>query len=112
MRLVNYTPHLVSIYREEGLLNLPSVGLARVKETILEQRLVHGVAIRTTHYGDVTGLPDPVEGTVFIVSKMVFDQSHRTDLAYPTDFERNDDGSIAYANAIVVSRSFYDKDLK
>jgi hypothetical protein len=89
MRLVNLTPHIVSIETPEGRLMLPSEGLARVSMTttpdspvVVENYVgdekahqegydfdLHTVFFnRPIVYGAVEGLPGPVEGVLYIVS--------------------------------------------
>lgn len=86
VKLVNLTPHALSIItghveaddigNAEVVVDLPPSGsLARVQEirTPADPVITAAVAIPTTRvtYGNLTGLPDPVEGTVYVVSGMV-----------------------------------------
>lgn len=53
--------------------------------------------------GEVSGLPDPVEGVRYIVSRLVMAAlPDRTDLVCPTGLRRNGDGSVSAARALLV----------
>lgn len=76
MTLVNLTPHaltLVSATGEHTILP-PSGAVARVASTpgAVEARVGFPCAVASpTRFGEVTGLPAPQDGTVFVVSGMV-----------------------------------------
>jgi len=94
VKLINLTPHEVTLYDPEGreiLARIPSSGEARVK---VEQELVGWVflgdlkfPVYASMFGEVTGLPDPEPGTetVFIVSFPVLQAmaGKRRDLVSP-----------------------------
>ena len=74
MKLVNLTPHEVVVYGEDGGIRLripPSGTVARVSTKSVIVGEINGVPVRATEYGDVTGLPDPEPGTVYIVSSVL-----------------------------------------
>jgi hypothetical protein len=108
MKLVNLTPHTVAIETPEGRLTLSSEGLARVSmkttpdstvevETIVAiDRRFNGVDYtepctqyntvafnRPIEYGPVEGLPEPVEGALYIVSMLVAQRAMRSDVVSP-----------------------------
>lgn len=76
MTLVNLTPHaltLVSATGEHTILP-PSGSVARVTSTpgTVEARVGFPCLVASpTVFGEVSGLPDPQDGTVFVVSGMV-----------------------------------------
>jgi len=47
-----------------------------------------------TSYGEVTGLPEPVEGVIYVVSGMVASASPREDVMSPGDLVRDENGRI------------------
>ena len=104
--LVNLTPHNVNL---PGL-TLPPAGLARVSVTMAE--VGHGtmpdhigaVPLLRGTYGDVTGLPEPEEGTIYIVSAMVrMALPGRKDLASPARLVRDDKGNITGCEALEIN---------
>jgi len=97
MKLVNLTPHPVHLYGTPADGNdlvlhepIPSVGVARVAastEVIGSTGWAHGpVPIIRQTLGQVEGLPAPVDGTRYIVSRMVaLAATDRRDLLVPAD---------------------------
>lgn len=108
MQAVNLTPHLVTIVDGEGeaLVSIPPSGT--VARAASERRVVGTVDVEGTTvpvtetvFGDVSGLPDPQDGTVYIVSRIVADAApHRTDLYGVDDTARDEDGKIVGARAL------------
>lgn len=76
MKYVNYTPHTISL--NDGR-SFESVGIARVSVSFT----AFDGDICRQQFGEVTGLPEPVEGTRVIVSAMVLAASDRFDLVAP-----------------------------
>jgi len=74
MKLINLTPHEVTIVDEDGntLLAIPSSGVARAAQrdvpagSIETEGVVVPVVI--TEFGETDGLPEPTEEVAFIVS--------------------------------------------
>lgn len=62
---INLTPHAIAL--NSGV-SYPSVGVARVSNTFTDFD-ANGVC--DVRYGDIVGLPAPVDGTLYIVSAMV-----------------------------------------
>jgi hypothetical protein len=98
--LVNYTPPTVTVSNGCILREFASQGVARVTE---RQQVIgkHGdFELRRTEYDAIVGLPEPVEGTLYIVSLVVLQaNAHmaqpRTDLVAPdtgASCVRYDDG--------------------
>ena len=79
MKVLNFTPH--DIVLNNGVV-YESVGSARCSAEFSEFD-ENGVA--TVSYGKVNGLPEPVDGVVYIVSAMVLDalRGVRDDLVAP-----------------------------
>ena len=89
MNYINLTPHSINLI---GVGELPSSGIARVKDTLTGDGILK---IRT--YGAIEGLPEAKDNTVYIVSSMVMSQAvknGRTDVYAPSDFVRDEDGKI------------------
>lgn len=78
--LYNYTPHSITLNSGE---KYDSVGVARVSNTFSE---VDENGICSVSYGDITGLPEPKDGCIYIVSALVLAAAKaagRTDCVAP-----------------------------
>ena len=96
--IVNLTAHTINIINPAlGLdLSIPAEGIdVRVATEVTED---FGNGIFKIGYGEVTGLPDPKEGTIFIVSSMVLAAvgNSRSDVFAPASFApiRDNQGRI------------------
>jgi hypothetical protein len=98
MQIVNLTPHKITFMNDDNNVVmdvLPSGDVARVSSTSVVVDSVNGIDVCTTSFGDVVGLPDAVDGVVYIVSRMCKSAvSGRDDVLVPGDAVRNDDGNI------------------
>ena len=104
LKLVNCTPHTVKLVNDFGILEMPSVGVARVSSTQEEIGRVIGVPLVRATFGAVTGLPEPVEGTLYIVSALVRAAlPGRADLASPGDLVRDEAGNVIGAKSLIVN---------
>lgn len=95
MIFVNLTPHVLNVRQTDGeILVIPASGqTARVAEELTPVRQVDGFQLRRQETGDVTGLPDYTEDTVYIVSAMVrMAVPLRNDVLSPGTLIRNDAG--------------------
>ena len=70
MKVVNLTPHGVTVFDDDGVVikTYPSEGVARARQTNVIVGCLEGAPVVKTEFGEVDGLPEPTEGTVFIVS--------------------------------------------
>lgn len=96
-KIINMTPHTITIVNEEGslLMQIPSSGVARVSsvETIVSTEL--GFPETETTFGEVEGLPPQEEGTIVIVSRLVMSRCpERADLRVPGLQVRNAEGQV------------------
>ena len=93
MNFINLTSH--AIHLGDGRVFEPSGSIARVssKHTDFDENGVCRV-----EFGEVTDLPDPVEGTTYIVSGMVASVAKRPDVVSPAtghpEAKRNEKGQI------------------
>ena len=94
--IINLTPHSITLLREnDEPLIIQSSGLARVTSETIITGEVNGIPVTSTVYGEVTGLPEFQEGTVYIVSALVAQRcAHRNDVFVPNELVRNDEGVI------------------
>lgn len=86
--LKNFTPHDITIYDKNGnevIMSIPSSGVARVDIHEKEAGDINGIPVVETEYGEVEGLPEGEECTVYIVSSMVLDRvkDQRNDIVAP-----------------------------
>ena len=98
MKIVNLTPHTVTLVRVDGTKKAypPSGTIARAKvgdEVIGE---IDGAPVRQGQILGFTDLPEPQINTVYIVSLFVLQHANRDDLIAPdtNDAIRNKDGQI------------------
>jgi hypothetical protein len=92
---VNLTPHEINVVDEsgEGVIDIPASGeIARVETTREIAGKAGNVPVYRTVYGEITGLPAPREGIVYVVSGMVLAQTDRIDVMAPGELVRDDAG--------------------
>jgi hypothetical protein len=103
MRLINLTPHAITIDdRQSHTTTIPPAGpIARVLDGTGEShqiRLRDGTSVELVdvHPGRaLTGLPDPVPGILFLVSwRVAYAARARTDLLFPVDVFRDHHGRV------------------
>jgi hypothetical protein len=96
MKIINLTPHDIHLYLSNGeVITYPSEGLARVESVPALCGTLDGIPVRRTTYAEVTGLPAPVDGVVYLTSLLVASRvPHRDDVLFPDNAVRNDQGQI------------------
>jgi hypothetical protein len=107
MRLVNLTPHEITIVQDLGdpVRVPPSGTVARCQEqrAVVAHLKVEGGVVPVTHtiFGEVQGLPEPEPSTWFVVSRVVQEACpNRKDLLIPDDSVRDQDGRIIGCRAL------------
>lgn len=104
MNIVNATPHVIRhLHDDDTYTDYPYSGIVpRVDVTrrIIRER----PRLVVSEYGDVIGLPEEVEGTLYIVSRVVANAApFRNDLIVPCDFHRDrKDGKVDACRAFEV----------
>ena len=92
----NLTPHTITVRTPGGDRTFPASGtVARVSMTWADAGDLDGIPVRRSAPGPIEGLPDPVDGTAYIVSAMIAshpDATGRTDIYSPGDLIRDDQG--------------------
>lgn len=102
VKIVNLTPHKITFVTDKGNLSIdPSGELARVSAKVEETGHIYvtkfgiSVPITETTYGEVEGLPDPKENTIFVVSSLVAQRvPEREDVFIPSESVRDEKGRI------------------
>jgi hypothetical protein len=103
--LTNLTPHAINIITPAGTVTVaPSGTVARCSQTSTPAGEVNGIALSRTTFGKVIDLPEPVEGTLLIVSALVRAAlPARTDLASPGDLVRDAAGNPVGCKGLIVN---------
>jgi hypothetical protein len=92
-KYINLTTHdLVEV--TSGMVIKPSGTIARVKQSTTKVATHATIPIYSSIFGDVEGLPDPVEGTIYIVSSLTMNaiDSTRIDVVSPGNLQRDTAG--------------------
>lgn len=103
-QFVNLTPHVVVVHKPDGtkLEFKPDGTVARVEVNRGQTHEVAGIPVFGESYGDVVGLPAPVDGVGYIVSAMVRQASPmRWDVFSPGDLVRDEKGAVIGCRGIV-----------
>lgn len=103
--IINATPHAVTIM--DGDNNVvrtfaPSGICPRCSVTRETVGTVNGIPVNKSIFGEVVGLPEYEEGTIYIVSRVVAEASRREDLYVVDDAVRDDQGRIIGCRALAV----------
>ena len=106
MKLVNLTPHAVTLHGIDGSVTLPPSGtIARLAVTrvLVTSVVIDGVTLEVNRpsLGEVSGLPaDDYPDTILIVSALVADAVRRRDLVSPGELLRDSAGLIIGARGL------------
>ena len=111
--IVNLTPHPLHLYlhlsKEDGevITIAPTAPAARVSSVTEEVSKINGIPVTRTTFGAVEDLPDPEEGTIFVVSMLVQQAAnHRSDLyrpdTGPQNVVRDGEGKIIGVRALAI----------
>jgi hypothetical protein len=99
-KIINLTPHTVCVCDARCVVaEIESSGVARcsVSSEVIGYVEVNGIPVDlvTSVLADVTGLPAPCAGTLFVVARVVAMAAHdRSDLVVPDDLVRDDQGRV------------------
>ena len=94
MNIVNLTSHTLNEVTT-GTNIAPSGVVARVNQHNSKTAEYAGMPIYTTVFGDLEGLPDPKEDTLYVVSAMALNAvpEDRTDVVAPGFLKRDERGN-------------------
>ena len=94
--VVNLTPHAINVVG--GPTFEPSGQIARISSTneSAGEVVINGetIPLITQQFGEIVGLPQEKEGTMFIVSGLIFSNSDRKDLLVPGEQVRDEQGRV------------------
>ena len=97
MQIINLTPHDINVVLADGSVRtFPRSGAeARATPERTAGVEVDGMPSVTVTLGDVTGLPEPVEGVVYLVSMVIVDKlPEREDIFAPGELVRDPSGRV------------------
>lgn len=97
MKIENYTPHDVTICFYDGAnITLKSKGVARCLTSEQIYRQIDIIPIYKIAYGEVSGLPEPKEDTIYVVSKIVAEalKNKRNDLYIVASTIKDENGQV------------------
>lgn len=104
MTIINLTPHAINFLREDNSVLatiVPSGTIARASQTREAVGEVNGIVVNQCSYGSVTGLPDPQDGTIYLVSALTAQACpERSDVFITDDAVRDENGRIIGCRAI------------
>jgi hypothetical protein len=108
IKIVNLTPHAIVLRGSAGDTTVPPSGtIARVSSTpgVLTERTGIPVPVAgPTTFGDVTGLPAPEDGTIYIVSGLVAGRVARSDVFAPGTGPADNPVRDEKGNIVAVTR--------
>ena len=106
MEIVNLTPHEVKVLDDDDnvIATFPSVGVARARQHDVPAGEIESIPVVKTEFGEASGLPEPTEDAVFIVSRITVEAARaqgRTtdDLLTTSGAVRDDQGRIVGCRA-------------
>lgn len=82
-KILNYMPHTLNIVTDGEQIAIESSGVARCAVKNVVTGDVDGVPVVSAEYGEITGLPEPVDGVVYVVSMLVAQRAGRPDVLSP-----------------------------
>lgn len=97
MNLINLTPHAISIYADGKTMLVtvePTAPAARCAQRSEVCGYAGEIPIYRMEFGEVENLPEPVEGTVYIVSRLVATAVNRADVFCPGAAVRDEAGRV------------------
>lgn len=109
MRIVNLTGHAIRLGYSAEMLD--SEGMARIRNEMTEvgRVVIDGpppaeLPILRLVEGKISGLPDPVEGVLYVVSGLVAGAAARDDVVAPARTERDGGGRVTACHAFAQPR--------
>lgn len=101
---VNLTPHDIRVENcNTEIVTFPSQGVARLA-TKQSSTLVGEFSFSRTEYGAIEGLPEPIDGTIYIASMLVAQAAKRSDVVSPDSgpTAQRKDGQIEFVRGFIT----------
>lgn len=105
MSIVSLLPHVTSVVMPDDSVMFidPSGTIARCSQSEEVVGEVEGIVVTRQTFGAVTGLPEPEEGTWFLVSRMVASAlPDRHDLLIPGPLVRDEKGVVTGCRGLSI----------
>lgn len=106
-QVINLTPHKVRIINDENKtirIIAPEDNPARCKQETVPSGYFNGIPLSATTFGEVYNLPEPKEGTRYIVSRLVLAACpDRSDLLVPNELVRDENGQIIGCKSLATN---------
>lgn len=104
MKLINLTPHIINIITPFGVIDIPTSGtVARCSQNNEQIAVINDIPVTKQVFGEVVDLPEPKEGTFYIVSRLVAAAvPERVDLLIPGPLVRGETGQPIGCNGLSV----------
>ena len=110
MKLVNLTPHVINVHCHGDVVVdvAPSGVVARCTVTSEEVETITtddgiSIPVRRSTFGELKDLPEPQDGVMYIVSRIVLDAAKgRTDLRAPGALKRGPDGQPVGCDGLTI----------
>lgn len=84
MKILNYMPHTLNIALPSGeIIAIESSGVARCAVKTVQTGDINGIPVVAAEYGEIVGLPDPADDTIYVVSMLVAQRAGRADVVGP-----------------------------
>ena len=100
-RLENLTPHECSVMVGDSIIRVPPSGkVVRLNSHCEPCGEVLGIPVAICKEGEPRGLPEPEDGTIYIVSSVVAKKVKRLDVLCP---DTTDDGAIRDGNGYIIA---------
>ena len=108
VQIINLTPHAVNLVKPDGsIVTFESQGIARAAQTVVDAGTVNGFRLVRTTFGAPECLPEPQEGTFYIVSAILVSAARNAgrsvaDLLLPAETVRDETGRITGCQAFAL----------
>jgi hypothetical protein len=100
-KIINMTPHAIVLGKmEDSKFHVTKTIVAsgetiRLKASTVPLKMIEGIQISKTIFGEPVGLPNYAEGVYYIVSQLVKSAfPERLDLLVPAEIQRDENGQI------------------
>ena len=101
MKIINLTPHKITILGDRKLVLEPSGIIPRAEQRREQVGNVDGIPVNRVFYGNPVGLPEPKTDTIYIVSALTAKAApNREDLYIVDDSVRDESGRIIGCRAL------------
>lgn len=108
MKTINCTPHAIVLIVGDRTFEIPPSGIVprcKTARNVVDEVEVEGIAVPITEtvMGELEGMPEAEEGTLYIVSMLAATAARRlgrTDVVVPDDAVRDKDGKIVGCRAL------------